>query len=40
MKKQWVIGAVAFALGVLLGVGITYKILAKQPKEVVFQLSE
>lgn len=40
MKKLVVVGVVCFAIGLLLGVGIAYKLLNKEPKEVVFQLWE
>lgn len=40
MKKIIVVGVVCFAVGLLLGVGIAYKMLTKEPKEVVFPLKE
>ncbi len=40
MKKVIVIGVVCFAAGLLLGVGVAYKMLNREPREVVFQLKE
>lgn len=40
MKKTVLVAVISFVVGLLVGVGLAYKLLSFEPKEIVFQLKE